>query len=116
MMRSRRVSSGSRSAWVVVTRFSCSDRAEAFQNRTVCVDKSPLAAKQWVDAQDDPFCPLDASIQQGDRQILQLYPNDLRQGARRSTAGPFVITLAMVNNGTVVTEESASISMSRTSS
>jgi hypothetical protein len=47
---------------------------------------------------------------------LQLYPNDLRQGGRRSTAGPFVITLAMVNNGTVVTEESASISMSRISS
>jgi hypothetical protein len=38
------------------------------------------------------------------------------RGGRRSAAGPFFITLAMVNNGTVVTEEAASISMSRISS
>jgi hypothetical protein len=35
VMRSRRVSSGGRSVWVVVTRLSCSDRAEVFHNRAV---------------------------------------------------------------------------------
>lgn len=31
----------------------------------------------------------------------------VRQGGRRSAADPFVIALAMVNNGTVVTQETA---------
>ena len=57
----------------------------------------------------DQFCPLDASIQQGVRQILQFYPNLVRQRGRRSAADPFAIALAMVNNGTVVTEKTATL-------
>lgn len=64
-------------------------------------------AKQWADAQTDLFCPLDEQIQQAVRRILRLYPNMVRQGGRRSAADPFVIALAMVNNGTVVTQETA---------
>jgi hypothetical protein len=60
MIRSRRVSSGSRSVWVVVTRLSCSDRAEVFHNRTVLAENTlvPLrrprltaeSGGQWRDA------------------------------------------------------------------
>lgn len=65
-------------------------------------------AKQWAGNQVDLFCPLDTPIQEGARRILQLHPNLVRQGGLRSAADPFVIALAMVNNGTVVTEETAS--------
>lgn len=51
----------------------------------------------------DLFCPLGASMQQGVRQKLQLYSNLVRHDGRRRAAGPFVIALAMVNNGTGVT-------------
>ncbi|HWS91227.1 MAG TPA: hypothetical protein VN306_01615 [Mycobacterium sp.] len=57
----------------------------------------------------DQFCSLDASIQQGVRQILQFYPNLVRQGGRRSAADPLVIALAMVNNGTAATEKTATL-------
>ncbi|HQV16754.1 MAG: DUF4411 family protein [Gordonia sp.] len=64
-------------------------------------------AKSWADAQPDLFCPLSAQIQEGVRQILGLYPNLVRQGGKRSGADPFVIALALVTMGTVVSEEIA---------
>ena len=36
-----------------------------------------------------------------------------KQGGRRSGADPFIIALAMVNNGTVVTEENATGNMTK---
>ncbi|MCZ4534246.1 DUF4411 family protein [Gordonia terrae] len=65
-------------------------------------------AKRWADAQADLFCPLSAQIQDGARRILGLYPNLVRQGGKRSGADPFVIALALVTSGTVVSEETAS--------
>jgi len=65
-------------------------------------------ARQWADAQGDLFVPLELPIQQSATQILNLHPRLVSQGGRRSAADPFVIALAMVNNGTVVTEETAS--------
>lgn len=46
-------------------------------------------------------------IQQSAAQILNVHPRLVSQGRRRSGADPFVIGLAMVRNGTVVTEETA---------
>ena len=40
---------------------------------------------------------------------MQFYPNLVRQRGRRSAADPFVVALAMVNNGTVVTEKTATL-------
>jgi predicted nucleic acid-binding protein len=64
-------------------------------------------ARQWADAQGDLFVPLELPIQQSAAQILNLHPRLVSQGGRRSAADPFVIALAMVHNGTVVTEETA---------
>lgn len=64
-------------------------------------------ARQWADAQGGLFVPLELPIQQSAVQILNVYPRLVSQGGRRSAADPFVIALAMVRNGTVVTEETA---------
>lgn len=64
-------------------------------------------ARQWADAQGDLFVPLELPIQQSAAQILNVHPRLVSQGGRRSAADPFVIALAMVRNGTVVTEETA---------
>jgi predicted nucleic acid-binding protein len=64
-------------------------------------------AKQWADAQSDLFVPLELPIQQSAAQILAVHSRLVGQGGRRSAADPFVIALAMVRNGTVVTEETA---------
>jgi predicted nucleic acid-binding protein len=64
-------------------------------------------AKQWADAQSDLFVPLELPIQQSAAQVLNLHPRLVSQGGRRSAADPFVIALAMVHNGTVVTDETA---------
>ncbi|KLO33086.1 DUF4411 family protein [Mycobacterium haemophilum] len=70
-------------------------------------------AKQWANAQTNLFCPLDLPIQQSAPQILRLHPSLVKQGGRRSGADPFVIALAMVNSGTVVTEENATGNMTK---
>ena len=67
--------------------------------------------RQWADAHGDLFVPLELPIQQSATQILNLRPRLVGQGGRRSAADPFVI--AMVNNGTVVTEENATGNMNR---
>ncbi|KUI00817.1 hypothetical protein AU190_15935 [Mycolicibacterium acapulense] len=64
-------------------------------------------ARQWADAQGDLFMPLELPIQQSATQILNVHPRLVSQGGRRSAADPFVIALAMVRNGTIVTEETA---------
>lgn len=70
-------------------------------------------AKQWADAQSDLFVPLELPIQRSAAQILNLHPRLVGQGGRRGTADPFVIALAMVNNGTVVTDEHATGTINR---
>lgn len=89
------------------------DAISAGQIRSVDEVQRELArrdddAKRWADGQTGLFCPLDEQIQQAARHILRLHPNMVRQGGRRSAADPFVIALAMVNNATVVTQETAS--------
>jgi predicted nucleic acid-binding protein len=64
-------------------------------------------AKQWADAQSDLFVPLELPIQQSAAHILNMHERLVGQGGRRSAADPFVIALAIVYNGTVVTEETA---------
>lgn len=69
--------------------------------------------RQWADAQSGLFVPLDLPIQQSATQVLNLHPRLIGQGGRRSAADPFVIALAIVNNGTVVTDEHATGNMNR---
>ncbi len=71
------------------------------------------ATKQWADSQRHLFVPLELPIQQAATRILNLHPRLVGQGGRRSAADPFVIALAMVNNGTVVTDENATGNLNR---
>jgi predicted nucleic acid-binding protein len=94
------------------------DAIAAGQIRSVDEVKNELArrdddAKQWADAQSDLFVPLELPIQQSATHILQLHEGLVSQGGRRSGADPFVIALAMVRNGIVVTEENARGSLTR---
>ncbi len=72
------------------------------------LDRRDDDAKRWAVAQGDLFVPLELPIQQSAAQILRLHKNLVKQGGRRSGADPFVIALAMANQGTVVSEETAS--------
>jgi predicted nucleic acid-binding protein len=88
------------------------DAITAGQIRSVDEVKRELAkrdddAKQWADAQPDLYVPLELPIQQSAAQILGTHPRLVGQGGKRSAADPFVIALAMVQNGTVVTQETA---------
>ena len=91
------------------------DAIAAGQSRSVDEVQRELArrdddAREWADAQG-PIVPLELPIQQSATQILNLRPRLVGQGGRRSAADPFVI--AMVNNGTVVTDENATGNMNR---
>ncbi|BCP04614.1 DUF4411 family protein [Mycobacterium paraintracellulare] len=94
------------------------DAIEAGQIRSVDEVRNELNrrdddARQWADAQSDLFVPLELPIQQSAAQILNLHPRLVSQGGRRSAADPFVIALAMVRSGTVVTQETATGNLDR---
>ena len=67
----------------------------------------------WVKAQNGLFVPLDADVQQATKNILGAHKKLVGTGGRRSGADPFVIALAMVHSGTVVTEETPSGNLDR---
>jgi hypothetical protein len=80
-----------------------------------CVDlvAEELAARedevhQWAKSQVDLFVPLTADVQMAVREVLSQHPRLIGVGSGRSGADPFVIALARVRNGVVVTEETFS--------
>ena len=62
----------------------------------------------WAKEQGALFLPLDHDIQRATSEILQLHPKLMGVGGGRNGADPFVIALARVRGGVVVTEETAS--------
>ena len=62
-------------------------------------------ASQWAKAQPGFFLPIQQDVQQAVLDILRAHPKLMGKGNRRNAADPFVIALAMVHNGTVVTQE-----------
>jgi hypothetical protein len=75
-----------------------------------CVDlvRDELAARedevhQWAKSQVDLFVPLTQDIQLAVRDILSEHEKLIGVGSGRSSADPFVIALAKVRNGVVVT-------------
>ena len=63
---------------------------------------------QWAKSQVDLFVPLTAEVQMAVREVLSQHPRLIGVGSGRSGADPFVIALARVRNGVVVTEETFS--------
>lgn len=78
-----------------------------------CVDvvKEELARREgdetheWVQRQEGLFVPLTEDVQGATTSILAQHPKLVGVGGQRSMADPFVIALAMVRSGAVVTEE-----------
>lgn len=80
-----------------------------------CVDevlnelaKREDAVHDWAKSQPDLFFPLAADVQQAARGLLQAHPKLVGAGGGRNSADPFVIALARVRDGVVVTEETLS--------
>lgn len=67
----------------------------------------------WAKTHPDLFLPLTQDVQQAVRDVLAAHPRLIGIGSGRSGADPFVIALAIVHNGTVVSEESASRNLAK---
>lgn len=68
----------------------------------------------WVREQKGLFLPLTEDVQLATKKILKAHPRLLGSGGGlRNSADPFVIALAMVHHGTVVTQETRSRSMKK---
>jgi len=68
---------------------------------------------KWAKAQAGLFVPLTEDVQQAVREVLAEHPRLIGVGSGRSGADPFVIALAKVHNGTVVTEETESRNLTK---
>jgi uncharacterized protein DUF4411 len=68
---------------------------------------------QWAKAQDGLFMPLTEDVQSAVKTVLASHQRLIGIGSGRSGADPFVIALAMVHGGTVVTEETLSRNLTK---
>jgi hypothetical protein len=68
---------------------------------------------RWAKSQTGLFLPLTEDVQRAVRDVLAAHPRLIGIGSGRSGADPFVIALAMVHGGTVVTEETESRSLAK---
>lgn len=59
----------------------------------------------WAKSQTNLFLPLGIPVQEAATSILEEHPRLMGAGKGRNAADPFVIALAIVNRGVVVTEE-----------
>jgi NAD(P)H-hydrate repair Nnr-like enzyme with NAD(P)H-hydrate epimerase domain len=85
-----------------------------------CVDlvRDELSAREdevctWAKAQLDLFVTLTPDVQRAVREVLTQHQRIIGVGSGRSGADPFVIALAVVNRGVVVTEETASRNLTK---
>jgi Domain of unknown function (DUF4411) len=70
-------------------------------------------ASHWAKGQTGLFVPLEEDIQLATVDILRLRPRSVGRGNQRNGADPFVIALAMVYDGVVVTEEHATNNLAK---
>lgn len=63
------------------------------------------AVTAWAEARSGLFVPLDEEVLAATKKILAVHKKLIGAGKGRSGADPFVIALALVRGGTVVTEE-----------
>ncbi|WP_134773569.1 DUF4411 family protein [Ornithinimicrobium flavum] len=65
------------------------------------------AIHTWARSQNGLFVPLDEDVQVATTEVLAAHPKLLGAGKGRNAADPFVVGLARVKGGAVVTEERA---------
>lgn len=81
------------------------------QIQSVDIVRDELARKDddvhaWAKARPHLFVPLSEEVQVSTKEVLRACPKLIGVGSGRSGADPFVIALAMCNDGVVVTDES----------
>lgn len=72
------------------------------------VTKHDDEAAKWVRAQKSLFVPLTREVQEATSAVLAKHPKLISLGGTKSSADPFVIALAIANDGTVVSQETES--------
>lgn len=63
---------------------------------------------RWVKAQKGLFVPLAREVQEATSRVLAAHPKLISLGSNKSSADPFVVALAIAQDGTVVTQETPS--------
>ncbi|MTG89880.1 DUF4411 family protein [Cellulosimicrobium sp. BIT-GX5] len=86
--------------------------------RAIDLVREELAAREdevhaWSRAQPDLFVELTHEVQLAVRSVLAQHQRLIGIGSGRSGADPFVIALALVHDGVVVTEENPSRNLAR---
>jgi len=86
--------------------------------RSVDLVREELAVREdevssWARSQAGLFVPLTVDVQLSVREVLAEHARILGIGSGRSGADPFVIALARVHQGVVVTEETLSRNLSK---
>lgn len=86
--------------------------------RSVDLVRDELSARaddvhEWAKTQDGLFLPLSEDVQRAVREVLKQHQKLVGIGSGRSGADPFVVALALVHGGVVVTEETLSRNLSK---
>jgi len=63
---------------------------------------------KWAKAQKGLFVPLTRDVQEATSKILEQHPRLISLGSNKNSADPFVVALAMAQEGSVVTQETLS--------
>lgn len=63
---------------------------------------------RWTEAQKGLFVPLTRDVQEATSRVLERHPRLISLGSNRNSADPFVVALAMAQQGAVVTQETPS--------
>lgn len=69
------------------------------------LSKRDDATKAWATSRADLFLELGEGVQRATSEVLRQHPKLMGAGGGRNMADPFVVALAQVRSGTVVTEE-----------
>jgi hypothetical protein len=96
------------SVWKFVEQLLSSGRILSIDEVYIELEQQDDEVFQWVSQWNGNFIPLDDAIQIKAREILSEFPTliDLRKG--KSGADPFLIAVAAVRGGTIVSEENRS--------
>jgi hypothetical protein len=94
-----------RGLWANIERMIADGSIRSVEEVRVELSRRTADISQWAKDQPDLFVDLEPNIQQATSDILHAHPQLMGNGKGRHGADPFVIALASVRDGIVVTEE-----------
>jgi hypothetical protein len=94
--------------WALLDDLAIRQKLISVEDVAIELDAFDDESSEWARAHESIFLPLSAEIQAEARKILAVHPNLVDIKKRKSSADPFVVALAVVRGGTVVTQEKPS--------